>query len=466
MADRGKKPIPKTQREISISQQDPYVNPETGNTRGNPNDISTFNRGNQTSFRDDNVKPFSLGFKEIDEAIFYYMENVIKPTIIQNGVVQKVPIIYGSPERWKQIQKDGYYRDRNGKIMMPIIVFKRNNIEKNRTVYNKLDANYPNNFQVFEKSYSKVNTYDNFNILNNRIPTKQYYAVIVPDYVTITYDFVISTYYVEQLNKLIEAINYASDSYWGNPERFKFRARIDSFATPVEVAQGGERTVKSTFSLKLYGYIVPDNIQKELSAIKKFNNKNQLVFKTEIVDNLLEDVSSDTSRTKITQSPIISSGTNVINNTNVCDNAEVTVNSDSPPLSVASGGSVNLTNVNSAGTQIGTRSGTVITNPDSAIDYPDATTQALVIVPGSTVTIPPHWTVQLTGTVASPFTVVSPAWDSSFVCATQTLTGGTISSITINGGASIATFVGAIIPASATIVVTFASSLTQIVLTF
>jgi hypothetical protein len=367
MADRGKKPIPKTQREISISQQDPYVNPETGNTRGNPNDISTFNRGNQTSFRDDNVKPFSLGFKEIDEAIFYYMENVIKPTIIQNGVVQKVPIIYGSPERWKQIQKDGYYRDRNGKIMMPIIVFKRNNIEKNRTVYNKLDANYPNNFQVFEKSYSKVNTYDNFNILNNRIPTKQYYAVIVPDYVTITYDFVISTYYVEQLNKLIEAINYASDSYWGNPERFKFRARIDSFATPVEVAQGGERTVKSTFSLKLYGYIVPDNIQKELSAIKKFNNKNQLVFKTEIVDNLLEDVSSDTSRTKITQSPIISSGTNVINNTNVCDNAEVTVNSDSPPLSVASGGSVNLTNVNSAGTQIGTRSGTVITNPDSAI---------------------------------------------------------------------------------------------------
>ena len=299
MADRGKKPIPKTQREISISQQDPYVNPETGNTRGNPNDISTFNRGNQTSFRGDNVKPFSLGFKEIDEAIFYYMENVIKPTVMQNGVMQKVPIIYGSPERWKQIQKDGYYRDREGKIMMPIIVFKRNNIEKNRTVYNKLDANYPNNFQVFEKRYSKTNTYDNFNILNNRIPTRQYYAVIVPDYVTITYDFIISTYYVEQLNKLIEAINYSSDSYWGNPERFKFRARIDSFATPVEVAQGGERTVKSTFSLKLYGYIVPDNIQKELSAIKKFKNKSQLVFKTEIVDNLLDDITPSPSRTEI-----------------------------------------------------------------------------------------------------------------------------------------------------------------------
>jgi len=123
--------------------------------------------------------------------------------------------------------------------------------------------------------------------------------------------------------------------------------------------------------------------------------------------------------------------------------------------------------VNSAATQIGTVTpGGDVTIGNMTLDYPDATTQALVIVPGSTTVIPPHWTIQLTGTVASPFTVVSDAWDSSFVCATQTLTGGTISSITINGGAPIATFVGATIPASATIVVTFASSLTQIVLTF
>ena len=102
MADKGKIPIPKTQREISVSQQDAF-----DITRGNPNSASQLNRGEQTSFRNDTTKPFTLGFKEIDEAIFYYMENVIKPTVQQNGVVQKVPVIYGSPERWKQIQKDG-----------------------------------------------------------------------------------------------------------------------------------------------------------------------------------------------------------------------------------------------------------------------------------------------------------------------------------------------------------------------
>jgi hypothetical protein len=293
MAQRGKKPTPKTQREISISLQDPYVNPETGETRGNPNPSTptSENRGNHISFKDDTTKPFSLGFKDIDESIFYYMENVIKPRVDQNGVVQKVPVIYGSPERWKQVQKDGYYRDKKGKIMMPLITFKRNNIEKNRTITKKLDANYPNNIQVFTKKYSKKNEYDNFNLLNNRIPKKEYYAVVVPDYVTITYDFIISTYYVEQLNKLIEAMNYASDSYWGNPERFKFRARIDSFATPITLNQGGERVVKSTFSLKLYGYLVPNNLQKQLASIKKYSNKNSLKFTAEIV-NSLDDVPS------------------------------------------------------------------------------------------------------------------------------------------------------------------------------
>jgi hypothetical protein len=287
MAERGKKPIPKTQREISTSLQTPYVNPDTGETRGNPNDAANLNnRGNQTSFKGDMVKPFSLGFKEIDEAIFYYVENVIKPTVQQNGVVQKVPVIYGSPERWKQIQKDGYYRDKKGKIMMPLITFKRNSIEKNRSITRKLDSNFPNNISIIQKPYSSKNAYNNFDLLNSKTPNKEYYAVVVPDYVTVTYDFIISTYYVEQLNVLIEAMNYASDSYWGDPEKFKFRARIDSFATPIEIQTSGERTVKSTFSLKIHGYVIPSTIQKELSSIQKYYGKNQVTISVGSTSNI------------------------------------------------------------------------------------------------------------------------------------------------------------------------------------
>ena len=303
MAEHGKIPRPKTQREILLSNpvQDTYKNPETGDTTGNPNRAfpDRNNRGNQISFRDDKVKPFELGLKENDEAIFYYLENVIKPTVMQNGVVQKVPIYYGSPERWAQVQKQGYFRDLKGKIMMPVITFKRNNVEKVRSIANKLDANYPNNVQLFEKQYSQKNEYDNFNILNNRIPKKEFYAVVVPDYVTLTYDFIVSTYYVEQMNKIVEAMNYASDSYWGNPERFKFRARIDSYATSIEIESAGNRVVKTAFSLKLHGYLVPDTIQKELASIKKISNATQIIFNMETVKTIPENNFSSNPQTEI-----------------------------------------------------------------------------------------------------------------------------------------------------------------------
>ena len=294
-------PRPKTQREILLQtpSQQPYVYPD-GTVNENPNLAdSRNNRGNHISFRDDNTKPFSLGLKENDEAIVFYMENVIKPTVLQNGVVQKVPIYYGSPERWAQVQKEGYFRDLKGKIMMPVITYKRVNVEKNRSIANKIDANYPNNVQLFQKPYSIKNQYDNFNILNNRIPKKESYAVVMPDYVTLTYDFIISTYYVEQMNKIVEAMNYASDSYWGNKERFQFNARIDSYATTVELVTAGNRLVKTNFSLTLNGYLIPDTIQKELASVKKVSNATQLIFNMETVAKIPESNTSIDPRRSI-----------------------------------------------------------------------------------------------------------------------------------------------------------------------
>jgi hypothetical protein len=273
---KNRKPIPKTQKQISNSLIEPY-----DTTQGNPNNsvVNPKNRALQTSWKDDTTKPFSIGIQDIDEAVFYYLDNVIKPSVIQNGERIPVPVIYGSPEKWKSFQKDGYYRDLKGTIMAPLIMFKRNNIEKNRTIANKMDANSPNNYGIFQKSYNPRNAYDNFSALNNRAPEKQFYAVVVPDYLTLTYEFVVFTYYVEQLNKIVEAIQYASDSYWGNPERFKFKASIDSFGFQTELSDNSERVVRSTFTLKLHGYIIPDTIQKDTTAINKFSG----ITKTTII---------------------------------------------------------------------------------------------------------------------------------------------------------------------------------------
>jgi hypothetical protein len=284
-----RKPIPKTQKQISIDQQQPsdarYGNPNIPvPTQFNETGID-FNRSTKLSWKDDTNKPFSIGIKDIDEAVFYYFQNVIKPFVYQNGERRNVPIIYAAPERWKSFQRDGYYRDKKGAIMLPIMVVKRDTITKDRSVYNKLDANDPNLYASFQRAFNPKNFYSNFAAINNKIPSKQMYAVAVPDFLTIEYSVLIQTYYMEQLNKIIEACEYASDAYWGNPERFKFRSFIDSFSTETSLTVGKDRLVKGTFNIRLRGYIIPDTIQKDMTAINKYNTKSKFIVTMETTSN-------------------------------------------------------------------------------------------------------------------------------------------------------------------------------------
>jgi hypothetical protein len=60
---------------------------------------------------------------------------------------------------------------------------------------------------------------------------------------------------------------------------------IDSFGFQTELAQNDERIVRSTFSIKINGYIVPEILQKDITAIKKFSNKTKIIFSVEATNN-------------------------------------------------------------------------------------------------------------------------------------------------------------------------------------
>ena len=278
---RRRKPVPKTQSELTREQIESY-----DSTRGSVPASSKAKRENQISFKDDTTKLPLVTIKDIDEAVFFYFQNIIKPTVNQNGQQVNVPIVYGNPERWASVQKDGYYRDGNGKIQVPLIMFKKEGIEKNRSLGNKLDGNEVNNFAIYQKKYSKRNIYDRFSAIGNRQPSEEIYGVVIPDYVTVTYSCVIFTDYVEQCDKLIEAFNFASDSYWGDKERFRFRAMIDSFTPVVEVSQGTDRNVKASFNIKLNGYIITDTYNRDRANLKKWHSKSQVNFGFETVGSL------------------------------------------------------------------------------------------------------------------------------------------------------------------------------------
>ena len=259
-----------------------------------PDTRPSINRGNQISRKDDLTQDISIGLQDHDEAIMYYFNNVIKPSVIVNGDRTNVPIIYGAPERWKGVQKDGFYRDKEGKIQTPLIMFKRDSVEKRRDLGNKLDGNNPQLYYTFQEKYTSRNRYDNFSVLQGRKPQKEMYKVVVPDFIRINYTCVIWCDFVAQMNKLIEMINYTSDSYWGDKERFQFNAKIDTYNNTTEIAQGDNRIVKTNFGLIIQGYLLPDSLNKSLSSVdsKVFSN-SKIVFKPEITT-----IGNDAPRTR------------------------------------------------------------------------------------------------------------------------------------------------------------------------
>jgi hypothetical protein len=277
--------------------------------------IFTKNRGKENSLRNSKSRDFSISIQDHDEAVKYYFENTIKPTVIQNNEILSVPIIYGSPERWKSVQESGFYRDANGKIMVPLIMYQRTTLEKNRNLGNKIDGNKVINYQIFEQKFNNRNRYDRFDLLSNRQPSKEYFMSVIPDYVTLTYSCIIFTDYIEQINPIIEAINFASDSYWGDFSRFKFRAKIDNFATTTEVSTSDGRAVRTSFNITLNGYIIPNTINKQIASDKLYYGTSQVIFNLETSTQDLETITSST--------PVLTAGSS--NSTTIFEGGNVSV---------------------------------------------------------------------------------------------------------------------------------------------
>ena len=255
---------------------------------------NTFNRGtkisrNSQAVRDD-VKNVSVGIMDMDSAIMYYFNEVIKPEVKVNDEKVKVPCIYASPERWTQVSKQGYLRDKKRQIIVPLIVYKRTGMERNDSIpIDKLDANDPKIFYSFQKKYSQQNRYDKFSVLKNITPNREYYNVAMPDYMTLTYEFTIWTSYIEQMNQIVEKINYSDGAYWGEPGKMRFRTRIESFSDASQI--DGERLIKTTFSVNLYGYILPETYDSKTTTQKYLTPKKMII--REDVDKSLETIQKD-----------------------------------------------------------------------------------------------------------------------------------------------------------------------------
>ena len=287
------------------------------------------NRGTLRSRSTDETKNLSIGLMDIDGAIMFYFNNVIKPVVQENDETVKVPIMYSNPERWSTIQKNGYLLDNKKQLILPLIVFKRTAIEKDDAMsVDKLDPKDPKLFYTFQKQYTKENRYDNFAVQQGLNKSRELYTVAVPDYVSVTYDFIVWTSYTEQMNKIIEKIIFSEGAYWGEDGKFKFRTTIDSYTDASEISVNSERLIRTNFSVTLKGYLIPEEFNNVVTTQKSFTPK-RILMGDDVSVNLTNLVgSSDSKNVKISVDKASAAGSDSLKN----------------PFTLTNGVGVNITN--------------------------------------------------------------------------------------------------------------------------
>jgi hypothetical protein len=259
--------------------------------------LDDVNRAEQVRRDTDTQKDFTVSLMDIDTAIKKHLDT-LQLTVVDNGSRIKVPIEYANPEKWKSVQKDGVWRDYQGKIQLPVIVLKRGNSEKDPALvtFNRY-LNYP-----VMKLYSQKNRYTQFNILmGQNVPVNEIFDVVMPDHMIFTYHFIVWTEYVEQMNLLIERLNFETEDYWGDLKGLRFRTKVDSFSHTIELQVDQDRMVKTEFDLMVYGYLLPDVLRKlqgnHPTTQKRFTPK-KIVMGTTVVATDFDINNLDTDKEK------------------------------------------------------------------------------------------------------------------------------------------------------------------------
>jgi hypothetical protein len=215
---------------------------------------------------------------DIDSTILSYMESTIVPLVNVNGVNTKVPVVYANPERWVAARRDGYLRDIRGQIQIPLIMLRRNSIDRN----SELQHFREHLTMVAHQKYSDKNKYDTFSLFNNIKPITKIYNIAVPAYVIVGYEVMIWTAKVDQMNMIVESFQHATDRYWGTPTGFRFLTKIDNFDTQQEMSEGTERLIRTNFNMSVNAYLLND-MYADASVVKSYITPRKLVITSETV---------------------------------------------------------------------------------------------------------------------------------------------------------------------------------------
>ena len=228
-------------------------------------------------------KQYSITLKDIDTSIISYIKNVVKPTVQDANEQIKVTVMYGNEERWKAVRKRGVMRDKKGSLILPLIMLKRTAVEKSDLIPGyEHDIRRKYTEIVRASGWSKQNRYTRFAIQTGELPVTQNLVTSIPNFVNISYEFVLWTNFIEQMNPLVESFMEYDKTYWGDKDTYRFVSNIDSVSDASEMDSRGERFIKSTFSVTTKAYLLPEEtnniVTGKLSQVQRSITPSKVSF--------------------------------------------------------------------------------------------------------------------------------------------------------------------------------------------
>jgi len=207
-------------------------------------------------------KSYSITLKDIDTAVINHIRNIMKPVVMESNEIIKVPVMYGNEERWKSVRGRGVLRDKNGVIILPVMVIKRTSVAMN----DQMPLSYDNDVRgkyisvIRSKSgWSKNNRYDRFSVLTGQKPVEEFVKTGMPDFVVCSYNIVMMTAYMEQMNDLNTIWVEHLETYFGDSTSYRFLSSLSGdISDATEMESDGERIIRNELTLEIKGYMIPE----------------------------------------------------------------------------------------------------------------------------------------------------------------------------------------------------------------
>lgn len=242
------------------------------------------NRGNDVEIKSTDAPAIRINLEFINTIVMDYFQNKMAPMVNDNDNRVSVPVLYGTPERWSTIRREGVLRDvDNSKLLTPLIMLRRSSIKEAQPIN-------PNNKYLYISiggGWNPRSAYDKFAILNNIRPSQQVRQVVVPDYVDLTYDIVMWTEYQTQMDLLVEQMIFEGHEYAGTRNNFKFQLKIDSFEARSELPASQDRVVRTEFQATVHAYLIPDRVVRNAklmsSNVETYTAKKIVAFTEAVV---------------------------------------------------------------------------------------------------------------------------------------------------------------------------------------